>query len=307
MVCLGEGGQRKMLRRLRAICEAKHVRYEDLPIHLCFRVPHLTDRGHLEALAEKVEEVRPVLVIIDPLYLAARGAKASQLIEMGEHLEAVQTITQRNGAALAIIHHWNKTGSGSGANRMTGVGGQEWGRVLLSAAVLSKHTDPDTKKSRVTLGFEAVGDEIPESEFRIRRNVWADDPDDLNSRLHYQIEAVSDEPGDNANGDMKPAVKRVLKVLSSATEWLTTKDIGDRVAEDPTGRGGLKPRTIQDACRILAERDLAVSYSRDNAYPVWRAVDAVEKSGAPVRSARWYTVGDYDQARRDDEPEEEKF
>ena len=41
---------------------------------------------------------------------------------MGSHLERMQAIAQRHGAALVIAHHWNKTGEGRGAKRMTGVG-----------------------------------------------------------------------------------------------------------------------------------------------------------------------------------------
>jgi hypothetical protein len=46
---------------------------------------------------------------------------------MGAHLERIQTITQRYGAALMVSHHWNKTGEGCGAKRMSGVGPAAWG------------------------------------------------------------------------------------------------------------------------------------------------------------------------------------
>lgn len=286
IVCLGEGGQRKMLRRLRAICDDRGVTYEQLPIHLTFRVPHLTDKAHLSELADKVAEVEPRLVIIDPLYLAARGAKASQLIEMGEHLEAVQQITQQYGSALAIVHHWNKTGTGGGAARMTGVGGQEWGRVLLSAAVVTKHTDPDTRESRVVLEYDLMGDEVPEMTFRVRRTVRADEPDELDSPLRYHVEEMHPDTDDsNVGPRISPAARRVHNVLLVATDWLTVRAIGDQLANDGTTGTGLKKRTIQVACRALAEADLAIPYGQDHAGEAtsWRALDARDALGRPVR------------------------
>ncbi|HEX3539633.1 MAG TPA: AAA family ATPase [Acidimicrobiales bacterium] len=283
IVCLGEGGQRKMLRRLRAIAAFHQVAYENLPIHVCFRVPHLTDRNHLEALTEKVTAVSPTLVIIDPLYLAARGAKASQLIEMGEHLEAVQQVAQNSGAALALIHHWNKTGTGQGAQRMTGVGGQEWGRVLLSAAVKARATDTDTGESRVTLEWDLIGDEVPETTFRTRRRVWADDPDHLDSPLHYTIEELHADDSDSIEGaeNLSPALKRIHAVLLAATDWLSVREIGDRVARDDTTGTGLKRRTIQDACKKLVDKNLVASYGQgESGQPYsYRALDAHDQLG----------------------------
>ncbi len=50
------------------------------------------------ALVEaEIERHRPVLVIIDPLYLAARGARGWDLYEMGAHLEGIQLVCQRHG------------------------------------------------------------------------------------------------------------------------------------------------------------------------------------------------------------------
>src|SRR5665213_2054191 len=38
----GEGGERKIARRFRAICESRGVDPATLPIRVCLRVPHLT-------------------------------------------------------------------------------------------------------------------------------------------------------------------------------------------------------------------------------------------------------------------------
>jgi RecA-family ATPase len=117
LMFLGEGGRRKMVRRLEAISTAYDLELAELPIRLCFRAPHLTNDLHLAQMAEEIERTGPVLVVIDPLYLAARGAQGSQLYDMGAHLEEVQQLCQRAAAALVIVHHFNRQ-IGKGAARL---------------------------------------------------------------------------------------------------------------------------------------------------------------------------------------------
>ena len=65
----------------------------DLPIRICLRVPHLTSEAALALVEDEITKTRPVLVVIDPLYLAARGARGSDLYEMGAHLEGIQIVS----------------------------------------------------------------------------------------------------------------------------------------------------------------------------------------------------------------------
>ena len=120
LMFLGEGSQRKMVRRLDAVCEAKKVERDVLPIHLCHRAPALTSAGHLEQIRLELQHIHPVLVLIDPLYLSAAGAKSADLYAMGAVLARVQVICQEAGAALVLVTHFNKTGTGQGSSRMTG-------------------------------------------------------------------------------------------------------------------------------------------------------------------------------------------
>lgn len=257
VVFLGEGGKRKMLRRLRALAASKGIDLDGLPIELCFRVPHLTSKEHLAEVRRRVVETSPRLVVIDPLYLAAKGAKGSQLYEMGEHLEAVQYICQEASSALVIIHHWNKTGEGKGAKRMSGVGPGEWGRVLVSASVKTKHTDKATGCSTVLLDWTFEGDEIPDLELRTRRRVWADDQHDLASAMHYVVDVIEverDEAGDAEHPGLTPSARRVLTVIEASDgTWLSVPSIGDVLADEGFP---LKKRTIQQACKDLREAEL---------------------------------------------------
>jgi hypothetical protein len=248
---LGEGGERKMLRRLLAICEAKGVALDDR-IRLCFRAPHLTNAGHIAEVRAELQEHWPRFTGIDPLYLAARGARGSDLYEMGAHLEDVQHACQDAGSALAVVTHYNKTGDGRGAKRITGVGPGAWGRVLATADVASRRTEPD-RATVVVLAWQFRGDEIPDTDLRLRRRVWADDPDDLGSPLHYTIEPVDDDATDISDDGLSPSTRRVLAAVRAADGPTTVKRIGDVCADQGQP---LKARTIQTALKALTDLDL---------------------------------------------------
>ena len=100
----------------------------------------------------------------------------------------------------------------------------------------------------VTLDWEIVGNSIADSTLRVRRRVWADDPADLGSPLHYELEMLEDDDQDD---DHSPAQRRTLNILQAASEPLTVLQIGDRMAVDGTGMNVLKKRTIQDALNVL--------------------------------------------------------
>jgi hypothetical protein len=253
----GEGGERKIARRFRAICESRDLDAEVMPIRVCTRVPHLSDDAAMVLVEDEIEQHRPVLVIIDPLYLAARGAKSSDLFAMGEVLEAAQSVCQRYGAALLITHHWNKTGEGKGAKRNSGAGTDAWGRLLISISKISIIEDPATGGTVAVLEFEFQGDEIAESSVLIRRRVWADDRDSLTSPMHYEVEPFESSSiiSDPRLSGLTPAAARVLEILETDGAVLTVRDIGDRMAQLQDGRSVLKPRTIQDALARLSKTD----------------------------------------------------
>ena len=260
LVFLGEGGQRAIVRRLRAICAHKHLQVEQLAarIRLCFRVPRLTSGADLTAVAGELAACPAALVIVDPLYLAVGVAGAgSDLYAMGSVLSAIQGVCQQAGAALVVVTHWNKTGEGRGAKRISGVGPGAWGRVLCSAAVAHRTTSPDGA-STVVLGFEVVGGELADTAFRVRRRVWATDPADLASPLHYAVEVLADDTaaGDDAGDrELLPSRRLVLAALRVGGSMQTVKQLGDHTA---TQGHQLKKRTIQEALSELEERGLAV-------------------------------------------------
>jgi hypothetical protein len=288
LVFLGEGSDSKMLRRIRAVARAKGLTKDQadaLPIIACFRAPQLGDAQHRHYVRRAVEHYRPKLVIIDPLYLAAGGANGADLYAMGVLLGSIQHIVQSVGASLLISHHWNKTGEGNGHSRSSGVGPGAWGRFLISVAVLNSRTDKETQETTVRLKWMFKGDEIPETETTIVRRVRAEDPEDLNSPMHYSVEQVD---GDVTEDDqtppelvgLRPAAVRVLDVLGAASHPISVKGIGDRLAESKDGKGPLKARTIQDALRQLAERKLADDTTLPGTGALWLALAPREATNA---------------------------
>lgn len=288
LVFLGEGSDSKMLRRIRAVARAKGLTKEQadaLPIIACFRAPQLSDAQHRHLVRRAVEHYRPKLVIIDPLYLAAGGANGADLYAMGVLLGSIQHIVQSVGASLLISHHWNKTGEGNGHNRSSGVGPGAWGRFLISVAVLNSRTDKETQETTVRLKWMFKGDEIPETETTIVRRVYAEDPEDLNSPMHYSIEQVDDDTAEDDQTPpelvgLRPAAVRVLDVLRSTSHPISVKGIGDRLAKSQDGKGPLKARTIQDALRQLAERKLANDTTLPGTGALWLAVSPREAANA---------------------------
>jgi hypothetical protein len=261
LVFVGEGGKRNTVRRLRAVAAGHGVTLEDLDIVVVDRVPHLSNASHLLELAAHLEQRPPRLVILDPLYLAARGANGSDLYAMGEALEGLQHLCQQAAAALLVVTHFRKDPStrngrtsdtGRSSSRITGVGPSAWGRVLITGAVTSRYTDPETKLSRVVIDWEVIGGEVADQSFRTVREVWADDPNDLSSPLHVTWARVEDDheqpTARAALDDAKPAARRVFQALEKAGAPMTVKQLGDALAID--GRP-LKQRTIQDALNSL--------------------------------------------------------
>lgn len=258
----GEGGEADLLRRIDAVCASRDLVADDLPITICARVPHLADAVHLALMAEQLGKLRPVMSALDPLYLAARGAKGSDLYAMGGMLEAAQHLCQAATSGLWLVHHQNRK-EGRGASRISGAGPAEWGRVLISAHVVSRRVDPETRETTVITELDAIGGSIPGGRLRVVRRIHADDPVDLNSPLRYAVEATEvEDGGDDTDGPerLRPAVRKILAVLTEAGGPLSVQTIGDAIASK-YGHGLTRP-TISKGCADLVSRGLVDEFDQ---------------------------------------------
>lgn len=202
LIFVGEGGKRKIVRRVRAIARFKGIpdhQLFGLPIEISERAPKLMDESVLDELRVKVAELRPRLVIIDPLYLAASGANTASLVEMGSLLEKAQHIAQRVGAALVISHHTKKAAADTKNEeaphlRTSGVGINEWGRFLIAIQVLIKKVlDHGTGKSETVTKWHLRGDEVADLEYSFSMKVHVEDKSDLTSPMHYEMNPETED------------------------------------------------------------------------------------------------------------------
>lgn len=279
---LGEGSDAKMLRRIRAIGEHKgltRARVDALPIRLCFRVPFLSEDGHLLEIAAELEDHPAALVLLDPLYLAAKGGKGSDLFAMGEMLGNVQRVVQPRNATLIINHHWNKTGEGSGHNRSSGVGPGAWGRFLVSVGVKSNRTDPKTQMTTVRTLWSIKGDEIADTTAAFTRRVWVDDPDDLNSAMHYSIEYEPEsETGEKDTqaseaGEFRPteAMEAISKRLENSAAPLSKNQVETTVK-------GFRNEVKRSALKFLVDDGYVIEERKGNSL-AYRSVKAFRRDG----------------------------
>jgi AAA domain len=254
---VGEGGQADALRRIDAVCAARGIVADDLPITICCRAPYLSNAVHLGLMADQLDRERPILTSVDPFYLSAGGANGGDLYAMGQLLERPQRMCQEIGAALIITTHQNRR-EGRGAARITGAGPAEWGRVLMSATVKSRHLNKATTETTVITELDVIGGSIPGGRLRVVRRIVADDPDDLDSPLRYAVQctAIDDSDGaDDASGTSKmpPSRAKILEVLRDAGGvTVTVRTLVDRIVEKH-GHGLTRETCSRELNALLAD------------------------------------------------------
>lgn len=259
LMFVGEGGEANTVRRIRAVAAERNITAETLPIMVCTRAPHLANTAHIAMMAAQIEQTRPVLVTLDPLYLAAGGANLADLYGMGALLERPQLVCQQYGASLFVAHHFNRK-QGGGAGRMSGAGPAEWGRVLISAEIKSRHTDPDTRATTVVTELDVIGGEVPDQTFRVTRRISSDNPDSLDAALHVTT-AVEHGHGDTPNTAPRgstepPSHRKLLDALAAADGPRTSPQLVDWIAA--THGHGLRRETTSRALTELERQGLVV-------------------------------------------------
>jgi AAA domain len=195
----------------------------------------------LSALEAELALLEPGLVLLDPAYRYMNGVRA-QLFDMGAVLTPLQETCREAGAPLVIGHHFNRQEGKAREERISGAGLLEWARLVITATAPARRMDePD-----MVVTFELTGNSIDPLTFRVRRRVVALD-DSPNPEISYSVEVVA-EGADAVASQYMAAAERVLAVLPAAPEdALSIREIGDLVADDTTGKGGLKHDTIRRA------------------------------------------------------------
>ena len=245
---VGEGDEDEILARADAICEDRGLNGDDLPIEYRFDVPNLS--GDLGRLADTIERVRPVLTIIDPFYLAA-GEKAdtAKLVAMGEVLGGLQRVCQGADSALMVAAHMNRNPHAKGLMRLSGAGLAEWARVAVLIDEKRTKRDEITGRTEAELEVEVAGGGVAGETLRMIREVWRDDPRDLDSPTHYRL-TWSSNPSTPAD-DLPPQLGFTLSILEKAEGWLTKVEV--RSALRVASRN-LSESTVTNHLRELEQR-----------------------------------------------------
>lgn len=210
----------------------------------------------LERLSAEVAAVQPGLVLLDPAYRYLSGTRM-QLAEMGAVLTPLQEACSAHGAPLIVGHHYNRRTGAEREERISGAGILEWARLVITAEAKARRDEAD-----VVVTFEVTGNALDPVTFTVRRHVEALD-DTPDPELTYRAEVLA-EGVEAREARFLTAADRVLGVLPvSIEDALLVTEIGDRVAHDVTGKGGLKHDTIR---RVL-NRDLADKVDKVGAHP----------------------------------------
>ena len=146
--------------------------------------------------------------------------------------------------------------AGELAGRISGAGPAEWGRVLITVKPISAHTDAATKTTDVVTELDFIGGQISDQRLRLRRKIWTDDPDNLDSPLHIEIEVSEGEESQNAD-NLPPAARKLLEALGTKSAAATSSELVDEIAN--RHGHGLKRETVSRHLNDLERRGLVES------------------------------------------------
>jgi hypothetical protein len=248
LVMTSEDSRARLWRRADAVARSLKRDPGELEGTLFIHPTSFSVMNDLYRLEGEFDTVRPGLALLDPAYRYMSGVRA-QLFDMGAVLTPLQELCLSAGAPLLVGHHYNRRDGAAREERISGAGLLEWARLVITATAPPRRDDaPD-----VTIAFEITGNAIDPLSFRIRRRVEALD-DSPDPELRYAVDVVA-EGADARATEYLTAADRVLAVLGGEAEAMSIRDIGDAVAHDATGKGGLKHDTIRKALnRDLADR-----------------------------------------------------
>jgi hypothetical protein len=81
----------------------------DLPIYIMNNQRfNLTDKDHLALLEGWVRQIKPRLVVLDPIYLMMPGVDENSAVALTPILRDLLMIKQKYGVGILLIHHYNK-------------------------------------------------------------------------------------------------------------------------------------------------------------------------------------------------------
>ena len=213
----------------------------------------LSVEEHRDMLEAEVDELRPRLLILDPMYLIFGAINANQMGEVQPFLKWIIQLRFTYGCAVMLVHHMSKKTEGNGGRRA--------GQRLMGSGTLHGFTDsalytsrleddrPDWTKVEIETEFRSMPPQRP------LQMAWHfDKPGSLDMSL--EIGALD--------------LERVIADLVSATPGITANQLSDQL--------GLDRRTILQRVRggEIGMVVVAESRGRGKSLRVYMPSDAPE-------------------------------
>lgn len=210
----------------------------DLPLRLLNNYGiDLTDEEDRDMLEAEIRNVRPVLVLIDPLYLVFGGADTDKAAQMYPYLKWLLYLRNEYGCAIGLVHHFTKKPTQGVPRR----GGQRLlGTTTLhgwvDSAMYCERIEDDRAGwvgTRLELEFRSMS---PRRPLDIR--LWWGNPGDLLMKAEISrydltgqiVDLVREEPGITVN--------RVAEILESSKRTVLGRARDSQLIELAGGRRG---------------------------------------------------------------------
>lgn len=274
----GEDSAEEIQDRLKAICAHRGIAFDDVLDEIIQGdpLPKLKSPTEVDALVERIAEVRPSLVVIDPAYQASAGLDMTRLFEMGAALRSITRPAGDLGASVMFGWHTNRGDKARAIDRAVGAGPAEVARTLIGLEVKATRTDA-RQVEHADLRIEIRGTSLPQRMLSAQRRLWRERPGDLSSPMGYwiQVEAERDDP----DADLHAGLKRLLSVLTD--QFQTYDELQTAMAAQG---GAYKPLKLESMRRYLATlADMGRAESDSARGPIaarWRRT-----TGVPAQTA----------------------
>ncbi len=275
----GESGAAVIRETALRIAKARGVNLADCTISWSFDLPKLSQRSHLDAMADLIEKRKLQVAVIDPLYLALLTAEtagqAGNLFAMGAVLQPLAELGQDSGCTILLLHHFRKNSQSddsepAGLEELSQSGVAEWARQWL----LLQRRSPYQADGHHELWMRAGGSAG-------HAGLWALDID----------EGILD-PDTFTGRSWEVAVKPVADARNEAK-----RERENRKAQDQERREGGHVERALEAVRKFPDgetgRKLA-AVAKLNWNDFLRAIATLEKDGRVVEVSIHKTRGNYD-------------
>ncbi|HEX3033712.1 MAG TPA: AAA family ATPase [Thermodesulfobacteriota bacterium] len=172
----------------------------------------LTRQGVMEALREKIQTLKPKLIVLDPFINLFRGRELNSAEDMNEVLRPLQKLAKDTGACVLVIHHVRKSAGNDSIDIIQGsitIGGVPDGILLL------RNLSAGTKEKKAVLEVTLKDAEVP-NKLVLK----------LDDNLRWTVE------GDFEEITRRSIEEKIIRALSEVTDGLPIKSL-----EQITGYG----------------------------------------------------------------------